>query len=190
MHFVIEHLEPDVFEWCVLEYRHISSLVGKSNLTFTNVHHGAGKIASLGDVHHERVAALALDPKRTCVLDPEAKEELSPSDRLRFDTFVFGGILGDDPPRARTKDELTITLPGASSRNLGKDQMSTDTAVNVTKRILEGMPLGKMRFVSPLHLHIKKGEEVILPYKYLLDEDGKPLLAPGLDEKLRTQDEF
>ena len=35
MKFIIEHLEDEVWEWCILEYRHMSEFVGKENLIFT-----------------------------------------------------------------------------------------------------------------------------------------------------------
>ena len=37
MKFVIEHLESELYEWCLIEYEHISKIVGKDNLTFTNI---------------------------------------------------------------------------------------------------------------------------------------------------------
>jgi ribosome biogenesis SPOUT family RNA methylase Rps3 len=32
--------------------------------------------------------------EKVCLLDPAAKEELSPKDAEKFDVFLFGGILG------------------------------------------------------------------------------------------------
>ena len=37
MIYIIEHLEPKLWEWCILEYEHISQTVGKDNLWFTNI---------------------------------------------------------------------------------------------------------------------------------------------------------
>ena len=37
MKFIIEHLEKKLFEWCLIEYEHISKIVGKNNLIITNV---------------------------------------------------------------------------------------------------------------------------------------------------------
>ncbi|MBI4148313.1 hypothetical protein HY490_03415, partial [Candidatus Woesearchaeota archaeon] len=53
--FVIEHLEPKVFQWCVLEYRHISQIVGKENLWFTNASLPASssRLAKFGKVFQE-----------------------------------------------------------------------------------------------------------------------------------------
>lgn len=44
----------------------------------------------------------SLPKSRVLLLDPKAEKELSPEDALEFDYFLFGGILGDDPPRDRT----------------------------------------------------------------------------------------
>ena len=69
-----------------------------------------------------------------CLLDPRATEELSPSDKEEFEAFLFGGILGDDPPRDRTAELRILGLP---SRHLGSVQMTTDTAVLVTHTVVE-----------------------------------------------------
>ena len=37
MKFIIEHLEPELYDWCLIEYEHISKIVGKENLIFTNI---------------------------------------------------------------------------------------------------------------------------------------------------------
>src|SRR3989344_3510320 len=37
MKYIIEHLEEKVYPWCLLEYTHISTIVGKDNLIFTNI---------------------------------------------------------------------------------------------------------------------------------------------------------
>ena len=35
MKFIIEHLENEVYEWCLIEYENMSKVVGKENLIFT-----------------------------------------------------------------------------------------------------------------------------------------------------------
>ena len=42
--------------------------------------------------------------KRTVLLDMRADAHLAPKDVNEFDVLIFGGILGDNPPRDRTKD--------------------------------------------------------------------------------------
>lgn len=48
--------------------------------------------------------------------------------------FLYGGILGDDPPRDRTGELRKLGFEG---RHLGATQMTTDTAVKVTKMVVE-----------------------------------------------------
>src|SRR3990172_3791250 len=182
--FVIEHLEPKVFKWCVLEYAHISKWVGKQNLLFTNVK--SSVLRKFGKVVSKSVKKLRFE--KACVLDPEAKTTLTPEIAKKYNYFIFGGILGDDPPKERTKVELTKFLP-YPSYNLGKAQMSTDTAVIVTKMIADGKKLSNLKFQQGVEIKISAYEEVHLPYKYLL-KNGKPLLAPGISDMLKKQKTF
>ncbi len=182
--FVIEHLEPKVFRWCVLEYAHSSKWVGKNNLLFTNTK--SSILKKFGKVEPRSVKKLRFE--KACVLDPEAKTTLTPEIAKKYNYFIFGGILGDDPPKERTKAELTKFLPYPSF-NLGQVQMSTDTAVIVTKFICDGKKFSELKFQQGIEIKISAHEEVHLPYKYLLKK-GKPLLAPGIADMLRKQKTF
>jgi len=182
--FIIEHLEPKVFKWCVLEYSHISKWVGKQNLFFTNTR--SAVLKKFGKVEPRSIKKLHFE--KACVLDPESKTTLTPKIAKKYDYFIFGGILGDDPPKERTKVELTKFLPYPSF-NLGKAQMSTDTAVIVTKMICDGKKLSEIEFQQGIVIKVNEYEEVHLPYKYLL-KSGKPLLAPGIADMLRKQKTF
>ncbi len=184
MIFVIEHLEPQLYQWCKLEYAHISSVVGKSHLLFTNTK--STILKKFGKVESKSIKQLRFE--KACVLDPEAKQTLTPEIAKKYQYFIFGGILGDDPPKERTKDELTKYLP-YPAYNLGKDQMSTDTAVIVTKMICDGKKLQNLKFQQGIEVKISSYEEVHLPYKYLL-KNGKPMLAPGIVDMLRKQKTF
>jgi ribosome biogenesis SPOUT family RNA methylase Rps3 len=185
MKFVIEHLEPDVFDWCLIEYNHISSIVGKENLIFTNVKKGKEKLKGLGEVKGESVSKLNL--KNACVLDPEAEKTLNPADK-KFDYLIFGGILGDYPPRKRTKVELSSKLK-CEIRNLGKEQMATNTAVYVAKKIIDGKNLNEFEFKDEIKIDIKEGESVILPFRYVI-ENGEIVLAKGFIEFLKKRKGF
>jgi ribosome biogenesis SPOUT family RNA methylase Rps3 len=91
-------------------------------------------------LHAESLEALVASeniPKsQVCLLDPKAPAALSPADGEagKFKYFVFGGILGDDPPRDRTSELRAL---GFAGRHLGEVQMTTDTALGVTKRVVE-----------------------------------------------------
>lgn len=63
---------------------------------------------------------------KVCLLDPRAPRVLSPADGAPgvFEYFLFGGILGDDPPRDRTGELRKL---GFETRHLGSVQMTTDT---------------------------------------------------------------
>ena len=184
--YIIEHMDPKIYKWCLLEYKHISQIVGKNNLIFTNIKTSKEKLEKFGKVYSEPVEKLKL--KNICLLDPNAKTKLTPKEAKKFDCFVFGGILGDFPPKARTKD-LVYRLPKAKTRNLGKEQMSTDTAVLVTKMIADGKALEEIEFQDEVEIIIKEGESILLPYRYVL-KDKIPVLAPGLVEMLKKQKGF
>lgn len=183
--FIIEHLEPKVWKWCFLEYSHISGLVSKKNVWFTNVKSSA--LSALGKVIKKSAVDLGL--RNVCVLDPEAKQVLMPGEAKRFDFFVFGGILGDNPPRERTGPELTSKMKNVQVRNLGHEQMSTDTAVFVVKQILNGKKLGDLKFQDGIEIETGDGESVILPYKYALVKD-KPWVSEELIEYIKKKKGF
>jgi len=185
MKYIIEHLEPKLYKWCFIEYRHISRIAGKKNLIFTNLNKNqAEKLKNYGKCFTKKVSELNL--KNICVLDPEAKKTFAPKDAKRFDCLVFGGILGDYPPRKRTKAELKLK---GERRNIGKEQFPTDNAVAVCKNIVNGIPLGKMKFVDFIELDLRKGESVQFPFRYLL-VNGKPLISGELVEFLKKRKGF
>jgi ribosome biogenesis SPOUT family RNA methylase Rps3 len=168
--YLIEHLEPELWEWCLLEYKHISETVGKENLWFTNIKNkkDARKLDKLGKVFTESLIELKLEKKDMCILDPESEKILEPSDNQKFKYFVFGGILGDYPPRKRTKEEITSKLNGIEARNIGKEQMSTDNAVFTVKQILDGKTFEELEFQDNITIDINEFESVDLPYRYNL----------------------
>ena len=179
---IIEHLEPKLWKWCLVEYSHISSVVGKEHVTFTNISRPADqkKLASFGKVYEKKFKELHFE--NVCILDPGAKDTLVCSDK-KISYLLLGGILGDFPPRKRTKKELTSVL-GLPTRNLGHYQMSTNTAGIVAWKILQGTPLSAMKFNRKLTVNAGDGEVVELPYRFLL-ENGKPLLAPGYENMVK-----
>ncbi len=189
MIYIVEHLEPRLYKWCWLEYQHISQIVGKENLWFTNIRTKAQrqKLALIGRVFSQPVPQLSL-PK-VCVLDPTASKTLSPTDALKIDFLVFGGILGDYPPRERTKEELTILMSNPLVRNLGKVQLPTDNAVYLAKEILAGKTISQMQFSDNIEINFAKGLSMQLPFRYVLLK-GKPLISPKLMEFLKKKKGF
>jgi ribosome biogenesis SPOUT family RNA methylase Rps3 len=185
MKFIIEHLEPRLYKWCIIEYTHISEIVGKENLIFTNIRENdIKKLEKLGEVYTKSVKKMNFD--NSCVLDPFAKKELTSSDK--FDYMILGGILGDEPMKKRTELELTNFID-AKVRHLGKKQMSTDTAVYVSKYIVDGGKFSDINFQDEIEIDIREGESIQLPFRYVL-KNNKPMLPKGLIEFLKKRKDF
>src|SRR3989344_8842271 len=93
--FIIEHLEPELYEWCLIEYESISRIVGRKNLWFTNIKTGKDRrrLSKMGKTFREKVKDMNL--KRICILDPFASKKLNPVEASEFDYYIFGGILGN-----------------------------------------------------------------------------------------------
>lgn len=181
--FIIEHLEPKLWPWCIIEYKHISKTVGKNNVWFTNIPRSqVKKLDKYGKVFTQSVKSLSIE--NACVLDPESTATLTPKNSSDFQYLIFGGILGDNPPKKRTTPELTQFLPKAKAFNIGKAQMSTDNAVYVTKKIIQGTPLEKIPFQDEIEIHLNKIESTILPYRYAL-VNGKPFYSKELIKYLK-----
>lgn len=187
--YIIEHLEPEVFPWCVIEYKHISQTVGKENLWFTNLKDkkGAEALEHYGKCMQESVKNIELP--NACILDPAVEETLEPHENSKFNYLVFGGILGDYPPKQRTKIELTPLLPKAVVRNIGKEQMSTDNAVLVVSEIMSGLKLADLKFQDGIEVEINEVESVQLPYRYCIIK-GKPFISPELVQYLKEKETF
>ena len=187
--YIIEHLETDLYEWCIIEYKHISKIVGKENLWITNLPKGSPQLSLYAKIISESVTKLKLDSKEICILDPEAESTLTTADKNNFKYFIFGGILGDHPPRKRTQDELTKFIPNVQTRNIGKEQMSTDNAVYVVHKILSGTPIEKIQFQDEIEIPLRDGESTIFPYRYAL-VNGKPLISPELIKYLKNKEDL
>ncbi len=97
-----------------------------------------------------------LDWSRVCLLDMKASLPLTPEDTEQFDVIVLGGILGNitheddgtygsDDRTAELRDELHFQ----HRRHLGQWQMTTDTALLVSKLVVEhGIPLEEIPYVD------------------------------------------
>jgi ribosome biogenesis SPOUT family RNA methylase Rps3 len=194
MEFVIEHLEPKLWKWCKFEYENMSKIVGKTNLLFTNIKRKNKFLESIGKVERGRIFELGLDQKRFCILDPEAKEILTPEDAKKFDYFIFGGILGDNPPRKRTGPELSVFMPNVEKRHIGNLQMSTDNAVLTTKMIIvDGKRFEDINFVDSPELEMGKFRYLELPYRYVnvgTKENPKPQMSDKLFKFLKNKKGF
>ena len=123
------------------------------------------------------------------MLDPEADKTLESKEVFSY--YIFGGILGDYPPKKRTKKELTKFLPECETRNIGKEQMSTDNAVYTTFLIAEKKKkFEELKFKDEVSVEINDVESVELPYRYNLDEKGEVYMSPQIIEYLKKKQGF
>lgn len=189
MKFVIEHLEPELYEWCLIEYGHISKIVGAGNLIFTNLENKKDELKKYGKVYKKNVSELNF--KGICILSQYSKKTLTKNDKSKFQYFVFGGILGDNPAKRRTNLIINQLKNKTKfeTRNLGKRQMPTDSAVYVAKRILEGRKLSNFKFVDKLEIKINENESVILPFSYAISQH-MPVISEKMVDYLRRRKEF
>ncbi|CAG8635979.1 64_t:CDS:2, partial [Paraglomus brasilianum] len=169
--YIIEHMETDLHEWCILEYSHIATSVFPPNIIITRLKDAEitvlKKLQALdgAQLRRETVDEMGINKSKICLLHPNAEQQLKPEDGQAFDYFLFGGILGDDPPRDRTSELCPFVH---ATRHLGQLQMTTDTAFNVTKKIIEDkVQLCDIPFIDFPELVFDKNESVIMPFRYI-----------------------
>jgi len=169
---------------------HFTHLSKKSTISLSTTFHTSGDSGFIAKAfcHGTGVLELinespeSLRIEQVCLLDPKAPSELSPEDGDgRFQWFLFGGILGDDPPRDRTAE---LRVMGFPTRHLGPIQMTTDTALGVTKKVVcDKVPLDKIPYIDYPTITFSPKESVEMPFRYIADGQ-EPLLPPGMRELL------
>lgn len=165
--YIVEHLDPELGPWSELEYIAIAKETRDAEGTFLlsslpqefNAPDKLRQISAFKPENRGVEELYAADKSRVCLLDPAAASDLSPEDGDKFDAFLFGGILGDDPPRGMWQEEnrgrpgciwmkevanvsptdrtSELRKKGFEGRRLGPKQMTTDTAVRVTRIVVE-----------------------------------------------------
>lgn len=196
MKYVIEHMEEGFSEWVILEYSQIIRDVGKENLILTSL----PKTVTEADIPkqlldlglqwttEECVHVDGLNKNNVCLLDPAAETELVPEDGAQFAFFVFGGILGSHPRIDRTG--ILRRKYGFAGRRLGALQMTTDTAIRTTQRIIEDkMDFDKIKFIDYPEIRYNKHESTEMPFRYIVDKDDVPILPEGMLELIRKDAE-
>ena len=129
-----------------------------------------------------------IDKSKVCLLDPAAETDLTPQDKSKFDYFVFGGILGSHPRIDRTG--LLREKYGFSGRRLGSLQMTTDTAIRTTQRIIEnGVAFEDIKFLDYPEIKYNKYESTEMPFRYVTDNEGNPILPEGMLELIKNDAE-
>ncbi|KAJ5909027.1 SAM-dependent RNA methyltransferase predicted [Penicillium taxi] len=189
--FVVEHLDPELGPWSALEYACIARESHARGARFllssvpAELQMPTDLAATKGlEVEQRGVEEIFADRKeRVCLLDPSAAVELSPDDGDTFDVFLFGGILGDDPPRDRTSE---LRKKGYVGRRLGPKQMTTDTAVRVTRIVVhERVPLEKISYVDYPEILVSEHERTEMPFRYVTDASGEPIMPAGMVELIK-----
>ncbi|RFU28698.1 hypothetical protein B7463_g7660, partial [Scytalidium lignicola] len=193
--YLVEHLDEELGPWSELEYKTIAKESRDSGATFclSSVPAALKLPEALSSVPGFTADARSVeslyaeDKSRVCLLDPSAKQELSPEDGDIFDVFLFGGILGDDPPRDRTSE---LRKKGFEGRRLGPVQLTTDTAVRVTRLVVQDkIPLEKIPYIDYPELRVSKNESTEMPFRYVKDQNGQPIMPEGMVELIKKDSE-
>ncbi|KAF2863919.1 DUF431-domain-containing protein, partial [Piedraia hortae CBS 480.64] len=177
---VVEHLDTELEEWQILEYKTIWQECERDGFDFILC--GLADPPNIGEVTGIPLQCLRTEflADKTCLLDPKGEQDLSPEDGQKFDVFLFGGILGDDPPRDRTAELRAKGFPG---RRLGREQMTTDTAARVTRMVIQGKHLDEITYIDrpDIELPATDGpkESVSMPFKYVKNDKG-PIMPDGM----------
>ncbi|RCK54889.1 Protein arginine N-methyltransferase SFM1 [Candida viswanathii] len=198
MKYVIEHMEEGFSEWVILEYSQIIRDIGAANLILTSLPPGTTsadipqRLLDLGlqwtTKECVELEAGGLDASKVCLLDPAAETDLTPLDKDQFEYFVFGGILGSHPRIDRTG--ILRKKYGFSGRRLGALQMTTDTAIRTTQKIIEdGVKFEEIGFLDYPEIKYNKYESTEMPFRYVVDEKGDPILPEGMLKLIKNDAE-
>lgn len=190
MKFVIEHCDEKLWKWSFIEYKNCSKYAGKKNIIFSNIKRPVDrtKLKGYGIAEKKSILEMNLPKDKTIILDPCSEKELNLDDN-KYEYFIFGGILGDYPMQKRTERMITSKMKDYETRNLGKEQFSTDNAVYVAKEILKGKKLSEMKFIKPYVIKTGEGEELIMNFSYPLVK-GKVLFSKELLKYIKEDNGF
>ncbi|KAJ5587921.1 DUF431 domain protein [Penicillium hispanicum] len=183
--FVVEHLDPELGPWSALEYGCIAreSHARGARFLLSSVPAALQMPADLAatrglEVEQRSVEEIFSDRKdKVCLLDPAAQVELSPEDGDTFEVFLFGGILD------RTSE---LRKKGYIGRRLGPKQMTTDTAVRVTRMVVhERVPLEQISYADYPEILINEHERTEMPFRYVKDANGQPIMPEGMVDLIK-----
>lgn len=203
MIYIIEHMEAGFTEWVILEYSQIIRDVGSQNLLLTSLPKGTEipkelqklglqwtnkEVTLLTSEDFSFIPITGIEKSKTCLLDPAATTDLLPEDSQKFNYFVFGGILGDHPPRDRT-GELREKY-GFEGKRLGNKQMTTDTAIRTTQLIVDKkITFENIKFIDYPEIRFNKYEATEMPFRYVLDANSKPIFPIGMLDLIKKDSE-
>lgn len=140
----------------------------------------------------QRMIAIGEGTSNICFMDMRGEKQLAPEDSKQFEFLIFGGILGDHPPQDRSKD---LRSHFANVRQLGSVQMTTDTAVLVSREILEeGKPYKTLKFNEdpeiPTDDSVKRYLDMALPLTTLTSDKFKGTDLKQLRNETNLQPEL
>ncbi|CAG8629396.1 9819_t:CDS:2 [Ambispora leptoticha] len=182
-------MEDNIHEWCLLEYLNIAKFISPEYFYITKLSPEAKSQLSqeptLKECHllTNDVNSMGIETERICLLDPASNDVLMTDDAEKFEYFLFGGILGDDPPKDRTSELRQFGFP---TRHLGPLQMTTDTALIVTKKIIEdSIALDQIPFIDFPEIKFDRTESVIMPFRYITIPDMNVSTLQTTDNQLK-----
>ncbi|KAF8909713.1 hypothetical protein CPB84DRAFT_1812961 [Gymnopilus junonius] len=178
--------------WVELEHEHMRTLAGPdAHVQFTSFSTSTPLSSSPQDkkaqapfhlrgMMQRMLSSIPLD--KICLLDPKAEKELAPEDGDgRFEWFLFG--VCDDPPRDRTSE---LRVRGFHTRHLSPIQMTTDTALGVTRLVVQDrIPLKEIPYIDQPTIRFNVKESVEMPFRYISNDIKEPRLPPGMKELLQ-----
>jgi ribosome biogenesis SPOUT family RNA methylase Rps3 len=182
---IIEHCEPVLSRWLWIEYKHTSEIVGKENLSFTNVKNEKERniLNTIGTVYEKSIIEMhELHPK-IIILDPKASETLTQQEATSS-ILVIGGILGSSPPKRRTWKLITSKIPNVKARNLGRIQLPIDISAFISLKIASGIPLQNIKIKRGINIKISKNHIIRLPFGYPII-NNKIFISPELIKYLK-----
>ncbi|MEB3851238.1 MAG: hypothetical protein LRS49_01475 [Desulfurococcales archaeon] len=182
---MVEHMEEGVSRWMLEEYLEAARAASEAGAELLVANASDPTVYATLRAAGLRVwrwsACRLLDRPDTVLLDPAAPRRLEPWEASLARAILVGGIMGDHPPRGRTR-LLSWRCPSAAKRNLGPHQLSIDGAVKVALEVAGGRSLDEVELaVSPrIEVETPMGPvEVELPYAYPL-RGGRPWVAEGV----------
>jgi len=179
-HVLIEHMEEKPTRWLLAEYAEAHEAAARAGMTLlvTGVRDPAlqSLLSNMGIPWEEGHAWELADRPGTIVLDMWAARDLEPVEAGAACCFVVGGIMGDYPPRMRGA-LLTGMFDWASTRRMGREQMTIHTAVWAVGLVASGTPVNRLPLAvgGVVEVETPMGRvSVELPYAYPRGEDGRP----------------
>jgi ribosome biogenesis SPOUT family RNA methylase Rps3 len=182
---IIENCEERLSDWLLAEYRHCSEIW--PGLLFTGIRRKKDRklLEDIGEV--SELDSFEYTGGSGCIiLDHMAQDELTEKEMRRYPYLIVGGILGYDRPLGRTAKLITSKFDASRNitRNMGRIQMTIDSAVFVARAILLGASVAEIEVSREVEIKWDDVHTTHLPYGYPIVDD-KLILTPGIIDVLR-----